>query len=191
MFSPANSDNQNIGDGLQVNAGRDAKVIYQKPPKPKSSAIQTLLFNIIDLEKKEIATLKEDDYRIYNVEKKIEFNKITIYAKYLDRYWDGYDKVEKRLEDLEVNFTGNIRQLIINYVAKKYRHLSCQGYDPDKLIYLLDREICEELKELYKSELSLDEIDHIDFVIFHVFVKCEIFDKPPPEFGLLQNVNLK
>lgn len=191
MLAPNNSNNQNIGDGLQVNAGRDAEVHYHEPPKPKSSAIQELLFNIIDIEKKESASLKDDDYRTYSIEDKIKFNSIKIYKKFLDKYKDGYEIVETRLQDLELNYTGDIRQLVINYVAKKYRLLSCQGYEPDKLIYLLDKEISDELKELYKTELNLDEIEHIDFVIFHVFVKCEIFDKPPLGFGKQWDVNLE
>ena len=72
MLAPNNSNNQNIGDGLQVNAGRDAEVHYHEPPKPKSSAIQELLFNIIDIEKKESASLKDDDYRTYSIEDKIK-----------------------------------------------------------------------------------------------------------------------
>ena len=78
MLAPNNSNNQNIGDGLQVNAGRDAEVHYHEPPKPKSSAIQELLFNIIDIEKKESASLKDDDYRTYSIEDKIKFNSIKI-----------------------------------------------------------------------------------------------------------------
>ncbi|KTF07761.1 hypothetical protein MGSAQ_000742, partial [marine sediment metagenome] len=30
--------------------------------------------------------------------------------------------------------------------------------------------------------LSIDEINHVDYVIFHVFAKCKIFDKPPINF---------
>ena len=72
----------------------------------------------------------------------------------MDKYKDGYEIVETRLQDLELNYTGDIRQLVINYVAKKYRLLSCQGYEPDKLIYLLDKEISDEFKVLVISQIA-------------------------------------
>ena len=84
MLAPNNSNNQNIGDGLQVNAGRDAEVHYHEPPKPKSSAIQELLFNIIDIEKKESASLKDDDYRTYSIEDKIKFGETDNFDGYRD-----------------------------------------------------------------------------------------------------------
>lgn len=180
MFNRPSVNNINSGDGNQFNAERDI-VIYEVP-EPKESAIQNLLMNIVHIEKREDASLGNEDYQTYTIEGKIAHNKISIYNRYYDEFKDGYMVVETRLKELEMNGFADIRQLIINYVCKKYRLLSCQKLTADELISVLDKEISDELKVVYINNLSIDEINHVDYVIFHVFVKCKIFDKPPISF---------
>lgn len=180
MFDRPSVTNINSGDGNQLNAERD--IVINEVPEPKGSAIQNLLMNILNIEKREDASLSNEDYQTYSIEKKIFYNEISIYDKYYDEFKDGYTVVETRLRDLEMNGFADVRQLIINYVCKKYRLLSCQNISPDALIFSLDTEISNELRSVYTGKLSIDEINHVDYVIFHVFAKCKIFDKPPINF---------
>lgn len=180
MFDRPSTVNSNLADGIQFNAENDIHI--NAVPEPKGSAIQNLLMNILNIEKREDASLSNEDYQTYSIENKISYNQISIYDKYYDEFKDGYTVVETRLRDLEMNGFADVRQLIINYVCKKYRLLSCRNISPDELIFSLDTEISNELKSVYIEKLSIDEINHVDYVIFHVFAKCKIFDKPPIDF---------
>ncbi len=180
IFNKLPTVNTNSSNGTQYNAGKD--IYLKEVPIPKASAIQRLLLNIVNIQKKEEDSLNDEDYRAYSIEKKISFNEIDIYEKFLDDFRDGYAIIETRIQDLEVNGFANVRQLLINYVCKKYRRLSCKNISPDDLIDYLDLEISNELKDIYLVELSLDEINHVNFLIFHVFAKCKIFVKPPIDY---------
>ena len=173
--------NTNSSTGKQYNA-ETINIEERSAPIPKGSAIQTLLTNIVDIENEEKAELNAEDYKHYTIKGKIEFNNITLYNKFYDRYYDGYHIVESRLRALELYGNGGIRQIIIDYIAKKYRLLTCHDLTPDMLIYNLDTQISEELEARYSSSLKVEDIAHIDYVIFHVFAKCGIFDKPPIDF---------
>lgn len=167
--------NKNMGDGDQYNIGN----YYQNYAESKDSAIQNLLLGILNIEENEYSPLVEDDYDPFSIENKINFNNINIYNKFFDKYQDNYSIVESRLNSLELNGHPGIRKVIIDYVAKKYRMLSFKGLSPDDIICILDEKITQELESRYLSFLSLEEISHAESVIFHVFAKCEIFDKPP------------
>jgi len=169
------SNNKNMGDGDQYNIANYHKGYAES----KGSAIQNVLLGIVDIEEKEYMPLVEDNYTPFSIEEKIIFNKIYLYDEFIDKYRDNYSIVESRLNSLELNGHPGIRKLIIDYVAKKYRMLSCKGLTPDDIICCLDEKITQELESRYLSFLSLEEISHADSVIFHVFAKCEIFSKPP------------
>lgn len=173
--------NTNSSTGKQYNAG-SITIEEHMVPVPKESAIQMLLINIVDIEREEEAKLDEEDYGHYTIKGKISFNDITLYNRFYDRYYDGYQIVESRLKAFELNGNGGIRQVIIDYIAKKYRLLTCQNFSPDILISNLDAQISMELESRYNSSLTFEDICHIDYVIFHVFAKCGIFDKPPINF---------
>lgn len=173
--------NTNSSAGKQYNA-ETINIEERLAPVPRGSAIQTLLTNIVDIEKAEKAELNTEDYKHYTIKGKIAFNEITLYNKFYDRYYDGYHIVEARLKVLELYGNAGIRQIIIDYIAKKYRLLTCQNLTPDMLIVNLDKQISEELESRYSSSLKVEDIGHVDYVIFHVFAKCGIFDKPPTDF---------
>ncbi|KTF08357.1 hypothetical protein MGSAQ_000132 [marine sediment metagenome] len=101
MFDRPSVTNINSGDGNQLNAERD--IVINEVPEPKGSAIQNLLMNILNIEKREDASLSNEDYQTYSIEKKISYNEISIYDKYYDEFKDGYTVVETRLRDLEMN----------------------------------------------------------------------------------------
>lgn len=169
------NNNKNTGDGNQWNVANYHKGYAES----KESAIQNVLLGILNIEENEYSPLVEDDYDPFSIENKIKFNNINIYNKFFDKYQDNYYIVESRLNSLESNGHAGIRKVIIDYVAKKYRMLSCKGFSADDIICSLDEKITQELESRYLSFLSLEEISHAESVIFHVFAKCEIFDKPP------------
>lgn len=169
------SNNKNMGNGDQYNIGSYHKGYAES----KDSAIQNVLLGILNIEKNEYSPLVEEDYDSFSIESKITFNNINIYNNFLDKYRDNYYIVENRLIFLESNGHPGIRKTIIDYVAKKYRMLSCKGLSPDEIIYNLDEKITQEVESRYLSYLSLEEVSHAESVVFHVFAKCGIFTKPP------------
>lgn len=140
----------------------------------KKSIIQEVLEGIIDLDIEiNPITLDTVDYTIHD---KIDHNKITTYQVAFDLYMSDSYLIEQRLNFLNENKSATSSQRIYRFVKRIYmKH--CGMFNPDQRIFC----ICEEIKNDLSKYPNISDEDKalIPVVVFYVFSKCHIFEKPP------------
>jgi len=140
----------------------------------KSSIIQDILENIIDLEIEFEAT--KPDTTPFDIEGKIDHNDITLYKESYEFFMGHKFLIEDRLKTLEDS--GNhlaSKKLfsVIRNIYHKHLHLN----NPDRIISLMQDELKKDL--IINNMTSHDNIMFVPSIIFYVFAECKIFKKPP------------
>jgi len=172
-----NGNKSVIGDGNII----ADEVHLHSTSEIKKDVMYKLLSNINDLSAK---SNKVDplDLTPYTREIKICYNNISIYKKHYDYFQDGSFIIQNQIEDFEENYLADFEKNIFRYIQGKYIEISSDEVSSDVIIKLLKSNITAELKQYYGSELSPEELVYVDFVIYYVFVRCKIFDKPPEDY---------
>lgn len=165
--------NQQIGDNHN-DYSVNLNVINQLPINKKVSIIQEVLEGILDLDI-ELHTIILDtiDYKIRD---KIDHNKIRCYDIEFDFFMRESCLIEQRLNFLNNQKSPTSSQRLYNFVKRIYsKH--CGQADPDQIITC----ICDEIKnDLVKyPNISDEDAALIPVIVFYVFSKCHIFEKPP------------
>lgn len=146
-------------------------------PSQKLSSIHKILEGISDIEHG--IELKELDILPYTIEQKIDYNSLLFYQKYLSKFQSFAWIIQSQIELLEQNGQPTISNKLYKYVDDKFMNLVLKQLTPDYLVH----QICEDIKsDLEKNKIlsiTLDDIAYVPYVVFYVFSKCKIFDKPP------------
>lgn len=146
-------------------------------PSQKLSSIHKILEGISDIEHS--IELKELDVLPYTIEQKIDYNSLLFYQKYLSKFQGFAWIIQSQIELLEQNGQPTISNKLYKYVDDKFMNLVMKQLTPDYLVH----QICEDIKsDLEKNKIlsiTLDDIAYVPYVVFYVFSKCKIFDKPP------------
>lgn len=146
-------------------------------PSQKLSSIHKILEGISDIEHS--IELKELDILPYTIEQKIDYNSLLFYQKYLSKFQSFAWIIQSQIELLEQNGQPTISNKLYKYVDDKFMNLVLKQLTPDYLVH----QICEDIKsDLEKNKIlsiTLDDIAYVPYVVFYVFSKCKIFDKPP------------
>lgn len=144
------------------------------PKARKRSVVYDVLKGILELETE--AHPSRLDTEQYTIVGKIDHNNIIVYREALDLYIQESQLIEQRLRFLSNNKDPTAPQKLYNYIKRVYmRH--CGTINPDERIECICSEIEEKLSSL--SDISIDETAFIPVIVFYVFSKCHIFEKPP------------
>lgn len=156
------------------NDNRQLNIINQLPTNKKISIIQEVLEGILDLDiELQPIVLDTTDYTIID---KIDHNKIKCYKVALDFYMQDSFLIEQRLNFLNTQKQATSSQRLYAFVKRIYmKH--CSQADPDQRI----TDICNEIKnDLIKyPNISDEDTALVPIIVFYVFSKCHIFEKPP------------
>lgn len=148
--------------------------ITQLPRDKKTSVIQLILEGILELDIELQSTVL--DTAGYTIQNKINHNNITCYRDAFELYMQESLLIRDRLNFLDNNKEATSSQRLYKFVKRVYmKH--CGQSNPDKRIIC----ICDEIKDdLIKStNISDEELALIPVIVFYVFSKCHIFEKPP------------
>jgi hypothetical protein len=165
----------NIGSGKQ--AGRDLvdnSTIYELSPIKNASSIERVLQSISSF----TATIQPEkpDTADYTIEDKIDHNRLKKYKKFFDDYMDYYSVVREKIslfEEQDLAFEIKL----ISHIKNKYMLHFKPNQVSDDLVEKIILDIESELKN--HSSLELEDISSIHYVVFYVFSRCKIFEKPP------------
>lgn len=140
----------------------------------KSCILQQVLEDIIELEVTlEVTPL---DTIPFDIERKIDLNKIYAYRDSYEFFMGNKFVIEERLNVLEVNGNPLARKKLFTVVRNIY-HNHCAIQDPDAIIKLMNDEL--KLDLMTHNIISHDNITFLPSIIFYVFAECKIFKKPP------------
>lgn len=187
-----NSNNHKVGDvngDSNTIINGDQTIIEAK--RPKESVMCNLLNNIaLMIANREIHPELPDNL-IYTISDKILFNDINIYSTYEDYYEEGLYIIGNRLKIIEDSSTGNIKPQIFRYIQGFYISVKTENSNlsADEVITLIEKSIVADLKDHYFQVLSPEDLGHVRFVVYYVFVSCKIFLKPTKDFMMTKNAN--
>lgn len=180
MFSPKGDEfseiKQSGSDNLQV-VGKGNTINYYISPAmvaKQSSIIQEVLEGIIELE----ITLDvvQLDTTPFDIEGKIDYNKISIYKNSFEFFMEHKFIIEDRLNTLETNGIPLATKRLFVVVKNIYIKY-CSEKNPDEIIRLMQEELKSDL--IAANITGHDNITFIPSIIFYVFSECKIFKKPP------------
>lgn len=185
----------------EFNLNGDLYIGQSLPVKKFKSLIPNLikeLANITNKSDDEIErTYKVSQYELeeYNIEDKIEFNKVIKYKEFVDEYSQYYTICDEAFNVIDNNNVGSKKRILtsINQLYKQskgeflfnYRNSGKENIEivrenADNIIEMIMREL--ELRII--NDQSCDEL-HIEYiqdglirVICYAFVKCKILEKP-------------
>nr|DAN76887.1 MAG TPA: hypothetical protein [Caudoviricetes sp.] len=116
------------------------------------------------------------DTKEYIIRDKVDYNKIKCYDTAFDFLMKDSQLIEQRLNSLNNHKDPTSSQRLYTFVQRIYsKH--CGQSDPDQRILC----ICDEIKnDLIKyPNISDEDTALIPVIVFYVFSKCHIFNKPP------------
>lgn len=122
---------------------------------------------------------KYPDTLPYTTEAKVQHNNILQYIKHFNSFQRFAWSIQLQLDFLEANTIPGITEQLYNYVEQVWIELSFDEDNPDLLIKKICNKINDELKINDSIFLTVDDIRYIPYVVFFVFSKCKIFEKPP------------
>lgn len=148
--------------------------VSQMPITKKSSIIQEVIEGILDLNI-DLHPIELDtaDYTIHD---KIDHNKIEAYKVAFDLFMQESYLIEQRLRFLDSNKSATSSQRLYHFVKRVYMKY-CGQADPDTRILCICNEIKNDLNEY--PNISNEDEALVPIVVFYVFSKCHIFEKPP------------
>ncbi len=141
------------------------------------STIHRLLNGISKLNS--VIQAKYPDTLPYTTEAKVQHNHILQYIKHFNSFQKFSWSIQSQLDFLEENANPGITDQLYNYVEQVWIELSFDEDNPDLLVKKICNKINEELKMNVSKFLTVDDIRYIPYVVFFVFSKCKIFEKPP------------
>lgn len=164
---------------LLINKHLNPVYLFPSPPngQRKMSSIHRILEGISDIEN--TVNAEQPDTQPYTIEQKIEHNKIEIYRRFLDKFRMSSWIIQTQIEFLEQNGQPMISTKLFHYVDQKFMQLLLIEPDPDTLILKICSEIKKDLEMAPTPSITLDDVAYIPSVVFFVFSKCKIFEKPP------------
>lgn len=122
---------------------------------------------------------KYPDTLPYTTEAKVQHNNILQYIKHFNSFQRFAWSIQLQLDFLEANTIPGITEQLYNYVEQVWIELSFDEDNPDLLVKKICNKINDELKINDSIFLTVDDIRYIPYVVFFVFSKCKIFEKPP------------
>ncbi|MCJ9033640.1 hypothetical protein [Acinetobacter nosocomialis] len=139
----------------------------------KASILQEVIEDILELSVSLEVT--ELDVKIFDIEKKVDYNQIVGYKASFDFFMSNKQVIQSRLDVLES--IGNplaTKKLftVIRNIYHKYIHLT----NPDEIIKAMQDELTTSL--LTAEPDNYDNITFVPSVIFYVFSECQIFKLP-------------
>ena len=140
----------------------------------KANIIQEIIEDIIELAVSFEVT--EPDVKVYDIEQKVDYNKITRYKESFDFFMGNRQVIQSRIDVLEsISNPLATRKLftVISNIYHKYTHIR----DPDEIIHSMQSELTTSLMAI--DPTNYDNISFVPSVIFYVFSECQIFKKPP------------
>lgn len=146
-------------------------------PSQKLSSIHRILEGISDIEYD--IEIKELDIQPYTIEQKIDYNNLLFYKKYLSKFQNFSWIIQTQIELLEQNGQPTISNKLYKYVDDKFMYFSLRQLTPDYLVHHICEDIKNDLENNKIISITLDDIAYVPYVVFYVFSKCKIFDKPP------------
>lgn len=164
---------QQIADVIQID-NQNITIVNQMPVSTKTFIIQEILEGILDLD--EVAQPIELDITPYTIQDKIDYNDIEAYKTSFHFYMQESLLIEKKLEFLNENKSPVSSKKLYDFIKRIY-HKHCGQENPDMRIHC----ICEEIKNdlnIYEN-ISPEDKALIPSIVFYVFSKCHIFEKPP------------
>lgn len=165
--------NQHIGDKTEYNS--TTNIYYNGLPiSKKTSIIQEILEGILDLDTKLQPVIPNTtDYTIYD---KIKYNEIQSYNKAFDILMQDSFLIEQRLNFLNNQKDPSASQKLYTFIRRIYaKH--CSQPTPDLIVDCICNEIQANLAKY--PNISDDDAALVPAIVFYVFSKCHIFEKPP------------
>lgn len=164
--------NQHIGDKTEYN---NITYIYNTLPlHKKKSIIQDILEGILDLDIESSPIIL--DTKDYTIRDKINYNNITAYEKAFDILIQDSFLIEQRLNFLNAQKDPKSSHKLYDYIKRVYaKH--CGQSTPDEIIRCMCDEIQDNLAKY--PNISDEDVALIPVIVFYVFSKCHIFEKPP------------
>lgn len=173
------SDEQNItvnGSNNKTAAGDlfDLSSTYMIESIKHESAIGNILMGLSHFTT-DIQYEKPDTIE-YTIEDKIDHNKLSKYQDFFDDYMENYNLVKNKVNIIiEEDLTFEKR--LTTYIKNKYMKHYSKDSDPNIVLGDILEDIEQELK--VHSELNLDDISGVHYIVFYVFAQCKIYQKPP------------
>ncbi len=151
----------------------DYSISYVVEATKHNSAIENILLGI----SKFTADIKYEkpDTIDYTIEDKINHNKLKKYKAFFDDYMDNYNIVKNKInifEEQDITF----EKRLISHIKNKYIIHYDKNSSSDDILHKIISNIEMELKN--HSNLDLEDISGIHYVVFYVFAECKIFEKP-------------
>ncbi|WP_228259760.1 SMEK domain-containing protein [Acinetobacter pittii] len=161
-----------------INKYLNPTVLFPLPDQNLTpSTFHNLLNGISKL--KPIVQVKLPDTLPYTIEAKAQHNSILQYIKHLGTYQKFAWNIQYQLDFLEENTIPGITEQLFNYVEQVWIDLEFEEDNSDILVRKICNKIKEELSLNNTIFLTADDIRYIPYVVFFVFSKCKIFEKPP------------
>lgn len=161
-----------------INKYLNPTILFPLPEQDlTSSTIHKLLNGISKL--KPIVHPKLPDTTPYTTEAKVSHNNIYQYLKHFDRFQKFAWNIQAQIDYLEENSAPGVAEQLFNYVEQIWMDVSFNEDNPDIIIKKICNEIKDELTKTTSNILTLEDIRYIPFMVFFVFSKCKIFEKPP------------
>lgn len=161
-----------------INKHLNPNTLYPVPDHNLTpSTFHNLLNGISKL--KPIIQVKLPDTLPYTIEAKAQHNNIMQYIKHFSAYQRFAWSIQNQLDFLEENSIPGITEQLFNYVEQVWIDLEFEEDNSDILVKKICNKINDELKLNNTIFLTVDDIRYIPYVVFFVFSKCKIFEKPP------------
>ena len=150
-------------------------------PIPDQNLTPSTFHNILNgiSKLKPIVQVKLPDTLPYTIEAKAQHNSILQYIRHFSTYQRFAWSIQTQLDFLEENTLPGITEQLFNYVEQVWIDLEFEEDNSDILVRKICKKINEELKLNDTIFLTMDDIRYIPYVVFFVFSKCKIFEKPP------------
>lgn len=197
-------NNSGINSGIiakEVTLNGDLYIGQNSPVKNFKSLIPNLIKELANITNKSddeierIYKVSQFDLEEYNIDDKIEFNKVIKYKEFVDEYSQYYTICDEAFNIIDNNNIGSKKRILtnINQLYKQYKGKFLFEYrDSNKENIEIVRENADNIIEMIMKELesrilndqSCDELyieyiqDGLIRVICYAFVKCKILEKP-------------
>lgn len=137
------------------------------------SAIAKILMGFLDI----VTDVKYEkpDTVEYTIEDKIDHNHLTKYKDFFDEYMENYNLVQHKISTIQEE-EPSFENRLISHIKNKYiKYYNNQMHSDNILSKIID-DVEQELKN--HSTLPLEDIISVHYVVFYVFARCKIFEKP-------------
>jgi len=170
--------NNNIQAVFQEKVGNLASVL---------AGIMPQIANLVDSAKDDV-----NDVTPYEIEQKIQYNKIYAYKEIIDAYGQYGTRIDEIYNEYNNGKPGS-KKKIFNYFRAKYRLKKAELLsenatgDPtevvknnsDKIIAAISKAFLDDLKVAKNLEIDIEDLETCVLAITcHAFIECKILEKP-------------